>query len=162
MPDDGDDTARSAGASGAADDDDDAVDIEDLAKDGQSVCLKPCVPMYGPINVRNVTVGEVKRWCTCGLSKTQPWCDNSHIGTGFKPLRWVVPGTIKDGRAQSMYQICNCKYTKAPPYCDASHTSIPLKYVQAQRECKEDHAAIKKLCTKCGFRPPAAAPSQTS
>ncbi|KAI8847036.1 hypothetical protein BC829DRAFT_397383 [Chytridium lagenaria] len=137
------------------------VDIEDL--NNATPCMKPCVPMYGPINVRNLTVGEIKRWCTCGLSKTQPWCDNSHIGTGFKPLKWVVPGTIKDGRPQAMYQICNCKYTKAPPYCDASHTSLPLKYLKAQKECTKDHDAVKKLCVDCGFKPPSStAPASTT
>ena len=25
-------------------------------------------------------------WCSCGLSKKQPFCDNSHKGTGFIPL----------------------------------------------------------------------------
>ncbi|KAJ3191450.1 hypothetical protein HK101_007703 [Irineochytrium annulatum] len=134
--------------------DDGTADIED-AVDAQKQlnCLKPCVPMYGPINVRNLAIGDKKRWCTCGLSKTQPWCDNSHIGTPFKPLKWVVPGTAKDGRPQTMYQICNCKYTRAPPFCDATHTSLPLKYIEAQRVCEADHTKVEKLCALCGFRP---------
>ena len=25
-------------------------------------------------------------WCTCGMSKNQPFCDGSHAKTEFKPL----------------------------------------------------------------------------
>ena len=25
-------------------------------------------------------------WCSCGLSKKQPFCDNSHKGTEFRPV----------------------------------------------------------------------------
>jgi len=52
----------------------------------------------------------------------------SHVGTGFRPLIWTVPGTIKDGKAQSMYQICACKYTKNPPYCDATRKKILIDF----------------------------------
>ncbi|KAI8926780.1 hypothetical protein BC831DRAFT_455015 [Entophlyctis helioformis] len=109
---------------------------------------------YGPSNLRGLETGRVLRWCTCGLSKSQPWCDNSHIGTGFKPLKWTVPGTRKDGGDQHMYSICACKYTKDPPYCDATHIHLPLIYHKAMQECKEDHSAVAKLCTACGFCPP--------
>ncbi|KAI9203266.1 uncharacterized protein BJ171DRAFT_148632 [Polychytrium aggregatum] len=131
----------------------DAVDIEDLSK---LKCLKPCVPMYGPILVRDLPNGAVKYWCTCGLSKTQPWCDNSHVGTEFKPLKWVVSGNKRDGKPQTLYSICNCKYTRDPPYCDARHIDLPCDYLDAQEQCKEDHSKIEKLCTKCGFKAPAA------
>lgn len=68
--------------------------------------LYPHGPCWGPIPVRDVKVGETKLWCTCGLSKKQPFCDGSHVGTGFKPLKWTVPGTLKDGARQSVYTLC--------------------------------------------------------
>lgn len=68
--------------------------------------LYPHGAVWGPIQVRGVASGETKLWCTCGLSRKQPWCDGSHKGTGFKPLKWVVPGTIKDGTAQTVYSLC--------------------------------------------------------
>ncbi|KAL5036693.1 hypothetical protein RTP6_004230 [Batrachochytrium dendrobatidis] len=92
-------------------------------------CLKPCVPTYSPVNIKNIKVGSVYQWCTCGLSKTQPWCDNTHIGTGFKPLKWIAPGTKKDGKPQQIYSICACKYTTDPPYCDASR-KYPISTIQ--------------------------------
>ena len=38
-----------------------------------------------PIGI-NVLEGNSYYWCTCGLSKKQPFCDGSHKGTTFKPL----------------------------------------------------------------------------
>ena len=78
----------------------------------------PEVPTYGPSNLRNLKPGQLKLWCTCGLSKKQPWCDGSHKNSGFSPVKWRVP----DGdKKQSLFSICNCKYTRHPPFCDGSH-----------------------------------------
>lgn len=56
-------------------------------------------------------------WCQCGRTKTVPWCDGSHEGTGILPLEFEV-------EEQSKVAICNCGLTKNPPYCDGSHTEI--------------------------------------
>jgi hypothetical protein len=37
-------------------------DIEDLGRK-----LYPAVPYYGTCLVRNLTPGETKKWCTCGM-----------------------------------------------------------------------------------------------
>lgn len=71
----------------------------------------------------------------------------SHKGTGIKPLRWTVP------KNQVLFQLCACKYTKDPPYCDASHVYLPLEALKRQRECENEHAKMKKLCTGCGKIP---------
>jgi len=60
--------------------------------------------------------GEYK-WCACGKSKTQPFCDDSHKGTGFEPVRFEV-------KAAKRYKLCLCKHTKKPPYCDSSHGKL--------------------------------------
>ena len=39
----------------------------------------------------NVKAGERYKWCSCGLSKNQPWCDGSHIGTEYEPIRFTAP-----------------------------------------------------------------------
>ncbi len=78
------------------------MDIEELK-------LCPNVADFSPCNVQ-LQPGQIKLWCQCGLSKNQPWCDGSHKGTGFKPLKWVVPE-----KQQSIYSVCNCKYTSSPP-----------------------------------------------
>ncbi|RUS15520.1 hypothetical protein BC937DRAFT_92353 [Endogone sp. FLAS-F59071] len=119
-------------------------DIEDL---------KPCVALFGPCSIKDLQPGQTKLWCRCGLSKKQPWCDGSHTGTGIQPLKWIVPGTLIDGKDQTLYSICGCKYTKTPPYCDATHNDIPVAYFRAQESCTVDHSSVEKLCTKCGWVP---------
>ncbi|AXQ31257.1 CDGSH iron-sulfur domain-containing protein [Solimonas sp. K1W22B-7] len=59
-------------------------------------------------------------WCACGRSRSQPFCDGSHPGSGFEPLRF----TIRPGRVRTHW-LCGCKHTKQPPFCDASHNRLP-------------------------------------
>jgi methylamine---glutamate N-methyltransferase subunit C len=56
-------------------------------------------------------------WCRCGRTKTVPYCDGSHAGTGVTPLTFEVE---KSG----VVAICNCGLTDDQPYCDGSHTSL--------------------------------------
>ncbi len=56
-------------------------------------------------------------WCACGRSKTQPFCDGSHQGTGITPVR------INQAKMEKVY-LCGCKRTKTPPYCDGTHKSL--------------------------------------
>lgn len=53
-------------------------------------------------------------YCQCGFSKTQPFCDGSHHGTKFQPMKFTIK---KDGK----YKICQCKHTQSAPFCDNSH-----------------------------------------
>lgn len=56
-------------------------------------------------------------WCSCGKSEKQPFCDGSHKGTEFEPLRFTVDKTGKQ-------YLCGCKQTNNPPYCDGTHRKI--------------------------------------
>jgi CDGSH-type Zn-finger protein len=48
-------------------------------------------PVLGPIRVEDPKVACKKyRWCSCGMSYKQPFCDNSHEGTLFKPLKFTI------------------------------------------------------------------------
>jgi len=68
----------------------------------------------------NLEVGKTYRYCTCGLAKSQPFCDDSCAGTGFSPLEFKVD------REQSMWYLCGCKRNRpeAGPFCDGSHINI--------------------------------------
>ena len=56
-------------------------------------------------------------WCSCGKTKTEPFCDGTHKGTESKPVSFIPEKTGK-------VYLCGCKSTKKPPYCDGSHNNI--------------------------------------
>lgn len=56
-------------------------------------------------------------WCSCGRSQGQPFCDGSHKGTGFAPLKFEVA-------EKQTVALCNCKHTQNTPFCDGSHTKL--------------------------------------
>ncbi|WP_339670969.1 CDGSH iron-sulfur domain-containing protein [Dasania marina] len=66
--------------------------------------------------------GKRYLWCSCGLSKTQPFCDQSHVGTSFKPVLTVGQ---YDGEE---VLFCGCKQTKNAPFCDGAHNNIDDEY----------------------------------
>jgi len=64
-----------------------------------------------------VEAGKDYFWCACGKSKTQPFCDGSHRGSEFRPLRYTAE---KD---ETKY-FCGCKQTNGQPFCDGSHKAL--------------------------------------
>jgi CDGSH-type Zn-finger protein len=39
----------------------------------------PTLHQYGPATVKGLEPGTTKKYCTCGLSKDQPWCDGTSM-----------------------------------------------------------------------------------
>jgi mannose-6-phosphate isomerase-like protein (cupin superfamily)/CDGSH-type Zn-finger protein len=66
--------------------------------------------------------GRPYRWCACGRSKKQPFCDNSHIGTGYEPILYVGK---YDGEE---VLFCGCKQTRDAPFCDGTHANLEGGY----------------------------------
>lgn len=60
-------------------------------------------------------------WCACGRSKNPPFCDGSHKGTPFTPVRF----TIRPRRGAQTVWLCACKRTRTPPFCDGTHNLLP-------------------------------------
>lgn len=76
----------------------------------------PVVPQKTPYAVE-VEAGKDYFWCSCGKSASQPFCDGSHKGTGFVPLKFTpqTSGTV---------HLCGCKHSNRPPYCDGTHSKL--------------------------------------
>jgi glutamate synthase domain-containing protein 2 len=77
---------------------------------------KPVIANNSPINVQ-LSKGKKYHFCRCGRSKSQPFCDGSHKGTGITPLPFQVE---EDTDAW----LCRCKHTRNAPYCDGTHKTF--------------------------------------
>ena len=70
-------------------------------------------PQLSPYQV-TLEAGRSYRFCMCGRSKAQPFCDEAHVATGQSPVEIVA-------RVTETVNICGCKETTDPPYCDGAH-----------------------------------------
>ena len=76
----------------------------------------PQIPQKGPYAF-DVEAGKTYRWCACGKSKLQPFCDGSHKGTSFTPVQYRAT------ESETVY-FCGCKQSAAKPLCDGTHSKI--------------------------------------
>ena len=67
--------------------------------------------------VVEVEAGKTYFWCACGDSKKQPFCDGSHKGTEFEPVKFTAEETERSF-------LCACKQTNNPPFCDSTHGTL--------------------------------------
>jgi CDGSH iron-sulfur domain-containing protein 3 len=78
---------------------------------------KPAIGGTEPMAVK-VEEGKDYWWCSCGLSKSQPFCDGSHKAEGmFTPVQWTAPKS-------SLRWFCTCKQTQNAPFCDGAHNEL--------------------------------------
>lgn len=77
---------------------------------------EPVVAQQGPYPV-DVEEGETYYWCACGRSDNQPFCDGSHKGTDFTPIKF-------EAESSETKYFCGCKHTDSPVLCDGSHSKL--------------------------------------
>lgn len=76
----------------------------------------PHVAQPAPFAVE-VEEGKAYFWCSCGKSSKQPFCDGSHKGSGFTPVKWQAP-------ASKTVWFCGCKHSAKAPLCDGAHKGL--------------------------------------
>lgn len=81
----------------------------------------PIIADNKPVKV-TLSKGQEYHFCTCGRSKSQPFCDGSHVGTSFNPKVIV---SDEDGEAY----LCACKHTGNAPFCDGTHQQFTNEQV---------------------------------
>jgi CDGSH-type Zn-finger protein len=81
---------------------------------------EPKIPKKGPYVIH--TEAGTYAWCGCGMSKNQPFCDNTHKGTEYEGTKngAMLVQIEEDGHKPW----CGCKHTGTPPWCDGSHSKL--------------------------------------
>ncbi|MDQ7048933.1 MAG: glutamate synthase-related protein [Enterobacterales bacterium] len=86
----------------------------------------------------DVSDGETKVFCMCGLSNNGPYCDGTHKSTS------ITPKVVSFDEDKSVF-ICGCQQSSNRPFCDGTHTKLPPSPQQ-----KETHAVSPPVDTQGG------------
>ncbi len=76
----------------------------------------PVIAAKAPMPIE-VEAGKSYYWCSCGKSAKQPFCDGSHAGSTFTPMKWDAP------ESKTVY-FCACKHSSKSPLCDGTHKNL--------------------------------------
>jgi CDGSH iron-sulfur domain-containing protein 3 len=76
---------------------------------------KPIIFKKSPIKMKMLP--GTYYWCACGKSKNQPFCDGSHQGGIFSPIK------VEINEEKEVYW-CSCKHSKTKPWCDGTHRDL--------------------------------------
>lgn len=76
----------------------------------------PKIAQKAPFPVE-VEAGKSYFWCACGQSSKQPFCDGSHKGSEFSPIKYTAEDSKK-------VFFCGCKHSAKMPLCDGTHKAL--------------------------------------
>jgi alpha-methylacyl-CoA racemase len=94
-----------------------AAEVEKLVAAGSvQVASLPICAQNKPFRIK-LEPGKEYWWCACGKSAKQPFCDGSHKGTKFTPVKHVAED-------DSTFPFCGCKQSKKGVRCDGTHKNL--------------------------------------
>jgi len=76
----------------------------------------PVIAAKAPLPV-DVEAGKAYWWCSCGKSAKQPFCDGSHKGSEFTPVKY-------EATESKQVWFCACKHSAHKPLCDGAHKKL--------------------------------------
>ncbi len=82
-----------------------------------------------------IKAGKRYLWCSCGRSKSQPFCDGSHAGSAFLPVLFTAE------RDEDVI-FCGCKQTQSRPFCDGAHSNLPGGYLTDDPDSPENRKVV--------------------
>lgn len=94
----------------------------------------PVTARLAPYEIKNPIPGaKTYRWCSCGMSRSQPLCDGSHRDTRFKPLKFRIE------TATDCIHLCGWKLSTMAPFWDTQTWAELRKNEAAGHINKEDY-----------------------
>lgn len=72
----------------------------------------------------DVEAGKKYSWCSCGLSKIQPFCDGAHKAHKNSNGSSIMKSVSYIADENKTVYFCGCKHSKNGIFCDGSHSSL--------------------------------------
>ena len=105
----------------------------------------PYIAKNTPVKV-SLKKGTKYKFCTCGRSKNQPFCDGSHAATNFTPKAFTAE---ENGDAY----LCACKHSGNAPYCDRTHGKFTDSQVRKEGPGLKTSASDSPIVTATEAEP---------
>lgn len=65
-----------------------------------------------------VEAGKTYSWCSCGLTKIEPFCDGAHKAYKNADGTSIMKSVKFTAEENTTVYLCGCKYSKTAPFCD--------------------------------------------